>query len=205
MAELIWDIFKNTDSPLPTLHKNWGISPHKFLWILAFFTFLLHFYTVSQKRIPPNHQRHISPVYCTHLTLGNFKILKIMNLASNCRCPLWFPLLCQPEGQHPLTVQRTANFKLLANQWAEPQATDAMTSRLPRSESKCVQCRCFQCGPVPLHSDIKGTEVPPADILIPLERQLIALQLCCWEFLYNETFQQTFRPLLLKLSKRRQI
>jgi len=27
------------------------------------------------------------PVYCTHLTLGNFKILKIMNLASNCRYP----------------------------------------------------------------------------------------------------------------------
>ena len=29
-----------------------------------------------------------------HLTLGNFKILKIMNLASNCRYPLWFSLLC---------------------------------------------------------------------------------------------------------------
>jgi len=34
-----------------------------------------------------------SPVYCMHLTLGNFKILKIMNLASTCRYPLWFPLL----------------------------------------------------------------------------------------------------------------
>jgi len=31
---------------------------------------------------------------------------------------------------------------------------------------------------VPLRSDIKGTQLPPADILIPLERQLIALQLC---------------------------
>jgi len=31
---------------------------------------------------------------------------------------------------------------------------------------------------VPLHSDIKGMELPPANILIPLERQLIALQLC---------------------------
>ena len=30
-----------------------------------------------------------------HLTLGNFKILKIMNLASNCRYPLWFLLLCR--------------------------------------------------------------------------------------------------------------
>jgi len=37
-----------------------------------------------------------------------------------------------------------------------------------------------------LHSDIKGTELPPANILIPLERQLIALQLCRWQFLCNE-------------------
>jgi len=33
-------------------------------------------------------------------------------------------------------------------------------------------------------------------------RQLIALELCRWEFLYNETFQQTSCPLLSKLSKR---
>jgi len=37
--------------------------------------------------------------------------------------------------------------------------------------------------------------------LIPLERQLNALQLCCWQFLYNETLQQTFRPSLSKSSK----
>ena len=30
---------------------------------------------------------------------------------------------------------------------------------------------------------------PPPNILIPLERQLIALQLCRWQFLYNETLQ----------------
>ena len=47
--------------------------------------------------------------------------------------------------------------------------------------------------------------LPPANILIPIERQLIALQLCRWQFLYNETLQQTFRPLLSKLSKRRQM
>jgi len=58
---------------------------------------------------------------------------------------------------------------------------------------------------LPVHSDIKGMELHPADMLIPLKRQLIALQLCRREFLYNETLQQTFRPLLLKLSKRRQI
>jgi len=31
---------------------------------------------------------------------------------------------------------------------------------------------------VALHSDIKGMELPPANVLIPLEKQLIALQLC---------------------------
>ena len=50
-----------------------------------------------------------------------------------------------------------------------------------------------------------GRGRPPANILIPLERQLIALQLCRWQFLYNETLQQTSRPLLSKLSQRRQI
>ena len=35
-----------------------------------------------------------------------------------------------------------------------------------------MQRRCFQCGSVPLRSDIKGTELPPANTLIPLERQL---------------------------------
>ena len=62
-------------------------------------------------------------------------------------------------------------------------ASDAMTSRLPRYEAKCVQRRCFQCGPVPLRSDIKGTQLPPANIFIPLERQLIALQL--WMVLWK--------------------
>jgi len=57
----------------------------------------------------------------------------------------------------------------------------------------------------PLRSDIKGKELPPANILIPLERQLTALQPCRWQFLHKETLQQTFRPLLSKLSKRRQI
>jgi len=50
-----------------------------------------------------------------------------------------------------------------------------------------------------------GRGRPPTSILIPLVSQLIALQLCRLQFLYNETLQQTFRPVLSKLSKRRQI
>jgi len=105
------------------------------------------------------------------------------------------------------STDRTARrqFQATGQTVSRTQASDTMTSRLPRYETKCVQGRCFQRESVPLRSDIKGTELAPANILIPLERQLIALQLCRWHFLYNETFQQTFRSLLSKLSKRRQI
>jgi len=60
--------------------------------------------------------------------------------------------------------------------------------------SLCVQISRKRSYPLPIYW-----------YLILLERQLIALQLCRWQFLYNETLQQTFRPLMSKLSKRRQI
>jgi len=78
------------------------------------------------------------------------------------------------------------------------QASDA-SGQLPRYEAKCVECKRFQWGSVPSRADIKGTKLSPANILIPLERQLIALQLCHWQFLCNETLRQTFRPLLWRL------
>jgi len=82
--------------------------------------------------------------------------------------------------RRPASADRTARsqFKATGQPVRQTQANDAMTSRLPRYEAKCVQRRYFQCGSVPLRSDIKGTERPPSNILIPLERQLIALQLC---------------------------
>jgi len=113
----------------------------------------------------------------------------------------------QSWTRRPASADRTAcrQFQATGQPVSRTQASDAMTSQLPRYEAKCVQQRCFQCESVALHSDMKGTELTPANILIPLERQLIVLQLCRWEILYNETLQQTFRPLLSKLSKRRQI
>jgi len=106
------------------------------------------------------------------------------------------------KTRRPASAERTASrqFQATGQPVSRMQASDAMTSQLPRYEAKCVQRRCFQCGSVPLRSDIKGMELPTANILIPLERQLIALQLCRWEFLNNETFQQTFRPPLSKHS-----
>ena len=105
------------------------------------------------------------------------------------------------DTRRPASAYRTARrqFQAAGQPVGRTQASDAITSRLPRYEAKCVQRRCFQCGSVPLRSDIKGTEPPPANILIPLERQLIALQLCRWQLLYNETLQQTSRILLSKL------
>ena len=98
-------------------------------------------------------------------------------------------ILYQKKTRRPASADRTARRQFYTGQpVSRTQASDAMTSRLPRYEAKCVQRRCFQCGSVPLRSDIKGTELPPANILIPLERQLIALQLCRWQFLYNVDF-----------------
>ena len=134
---------------------------------------------------------HIDPLNCTHSVTN--KICK------NPRCrlpPFW--------TRRPASADRTARrqFQAAGQPVTRTQASDAMTSRLPRYEAWCVQRRCFH---VPLRSDIKKTELPPANILIPLKRQLIALQVSWWQFLYDETMQQTFHPVLLKLSKRRQI
>jgi len=81
------------------------------------------------------------------------------------------------KTRRPASADRTVRrqFQATGQPVSRMQASDAMT---PRYEAKCVQRRCSQWGSVPLRSDIKGTELPPANILIPLERQLIALQLC---------------------------
>ena len=47
------------------------------------------------------------------------------------------------EGQHPLTGQRAANFRLLANQWAERRLA---TQWRHGCRVNCVQRRCFQWG-----------------------------------------------------------
>jgi len=44
--------------------------------------------------------------------------------------------------------------------------------------------RASNGGSVPLRADIKGTELPPANILIPLESQLIALHFFATDSFY---------------------
>jgi len=102
------------------------------------------------------------------------------------------------KTRRPASSDRTARrqFQATGQPVSRTQASDAVTSRLPRYETKCVQRRCFQWGSVRLRSDIKGTQLPPDNILIPLETQLIALQLCRWQFLYNETSRRLLSKLV---------
>ena len=73
--------------------------------------------------------------------------------------------------RRPASADRTARrqFQATGQPVSRTQASDGMTSRLPSYEAKYVQRRCFQCRSVPLLSDIKGTELPRANVLIPLE------------------------------------
>jgi len=106
--------------------------------------------------------------------------------------------------RRPASADRTARrqFQATGQLVSRMQASDAVTSRLLRYEAKCVQRRCFQCGSV----RYQGNGATPCQYIDTTRKAiLIALQLCRWQFLYNETLQQTFRPLLSKLSKIRQI
>ena len=145
---------------------------------------------------PVTHYWLGAPMYAIRLDSGGYKFsaVRVTQLSTG-------------RTRRPASADRTARrqFQATGQPVSRTQASDAMTSRLPSYEAKCVQRRCFQCGPVSLRSDIKGMELPPANILIPLERQLIALQLCREQFLYNETLQQPFRLVLSKLPKRRQM
>jgi len=65
------------------------------------------------------------------------------------------------NARRPASADRTARrqFQAAGQPVSRTQAIDAMTSRLPPYEARCVQRRCFQCRPVTLCSDIKGTEL----------------------------------------------
>jgi len=71
------------------------------------------------------------------------------------------------ETGRPASADRTARrqFQATGQPVSRTQASDAMTSQVPRYEAKCVQRRCFQWGSVPLRSGIKGTELPPSQYI----------------------------------------
>ena len=113
-----------------------------------------------------NHYQHsqITKMYC-------FKVFAIFCLQMYCNTtrnteyttsrPI--AILLAILTRRPASADRIARhqFQATGQPVSRTQASDAMTSRLPRYEAKCVQHRCFQCGSVPyLRSDIKGTELP---------------------------------------------
>ena len=54
------------------------------------------------------------------------------------------------KTRRPASADRTARrqFQTTGQLVSRTQTSDAMTSRLPRYETKCVQCGCFQSGSV---------------------------------------------------------
>jgi len=105
--------------------------------------------------------------------------------------------LCRPKH---LFDSRSNYWSNCGNHWPTSEPNDA-SGRLPRYGANCVQRTRLGVGAFACRH--QGNRATPAHMLIPLERQLIALQLCRWQFLYNETLQQTSRSLLSKLYERR--
>jgi len=140
-------------------------------------------YNVSPLRGEKPQNRPLSKLNTDRLVLRAMQpVIKHWNTFKFFKIIL-FHFMMEPhlkKRRRPASADRTARrqFQATGQPMSRTRASDAMTSLLPRYEAKCVPRRCFQCGSVPLDSDIKGTELPPANILIPLERQLIALQLC---------------------------
>jgi len=75
---------------------------------------------------------------------------------------LQFKGLSAVVTRRPASADRTARreFQATGQPVSRTQASNAMTSQLPRYEAKCVQRRCFQWGSVPLRSDMKGWSYP---------------------------------------------
>jgi len=103
--------------------------------------------------------------------------------------------------RRPASADRTVRrqFQATGQPVSRTHASDAMTSRLPRYEASATQVLPMRVGPFAFQ--YQGNGDTASQYTVTTDRQLTALQLCRWEFLYNETFQQTFRPLLSKLSK----
>jgi len=108
------------------------------------------------------------------------------------------------EGQHPLTGQRAANFRLLANKWAERRLVTQWRHGCRTMRRRVCNAGASNAGRS-LCVQISRERSDPSQYIDTTWKAIDCATTCRWQFLYNETFQQTFRPLLSKLSKRRQI
>ena len=99
------------------------------------------------------------------------------------------------EGRHPLTGQRAANFRLLANQWAERRL-------VTQWRHGCRAMRRSVCNAGASNAGRSLCAQPSANILIPLERQLIAIQPCCWEFFIKWNFAAEFSSCIVEIVQK---
>ena len=103
--------------------------------------------------------------------------------------------------RRPASAVRTARrqFQATGKPVRRTQASDAMASRLPRYEAKCVQRRCFQYGSV-FAFRYQGNGATPCQYIDTTRKAIdCATTLPLRVYLYNEILQETFRPLLSKL------
>ena len=103
------------------------------------------------------HEQFVSGTYLYRFGLYGTSVNNVMYVAENLPTET-----AQSMTRRPASADRTVRrqFQATGQPLSRTQASDAMTSRPPRYEAKCVQRRCFQCGSVPMRSDIKGTELP---------------------------------------------
>jgi len=88
--------------------------------------------------------------------------------------PTFLPILLWPNGRPCQQLLSSCMNHLSFYDGTKPEIKQGCQH--PRTGQRAATC--FQWGSVPVRSDIKVTELPSPNILILLERQLIALQLC---------------------------
>ena len=104
------------------------------------------------------------------------------------------------EGQHPLTGQRAANFRLLANQWDERRLVKQWRHAAALWGEVCAtQVLPMRVGPFAFRYQENGAT--PCQY-IDTTRKAID---CARTLPLTVFLQQPFRPVLSKLPKRRQI
>ena len=165
--------------------------------------------------------RHIS-IVC-HLTTNTCESLILLYFThkSNNYIKLWnktntilsiykcCPTMQLQEGQHLLTGQfqftiSIANFRLLANQWAERRLVTQL-------RHGCLAMRWSVCNAGASNAgrslciEISRERSYPCQYIDTTRKTIDCATICRWQFLYNATLQQTFRPLLSKYFQRRQI
>jgi len=101
------------------------------------------------------------------------------------------------EGQH--------RFRATGQPVSWTQASDAMASRLAALWGEVCATQMLPTGVGPFAFRYQGNAATSANILIPLERQLIALQLCRWQIYIMKLCSKRFFLYCRNLYERRQI